>query len=138
MPPACCGNVHTDQKSGLNWAWMEWGRASAVLSGAICGLVGFLIASGTHGTLYSNVAGGAGFTGITVCWLAQLNPFAMIVIALMLSVLSKGASTLQSAMGIPASITDILTGIILLSMLGCEFFINYKMHFRKSSDKEAA
>ncbi|MBR3302090.1 MAG: ABC transporter permease, partial [Firmicutes bacterium] len=64
--------------------------------------------------------------------------FAMIVIALMLSVLSKGASTLQSAMGIPASITDILTGIILLSMLGCEFFINYKMHFRKSSDKEAA
>ena len=56
----------------------------------------------------------------------------------MLSVLSKGASTLQSAMGIPASITDILTGIILLSMLGCEFFINYKMHFRKSSDKEAA
>ena len=57
---------------------------------------------------------------------------------LMLSVLSKGASTLQSAMGIPASITDILTGIILLSMLGCEFFINYKMHFRKSSDKEAA
>ena len=111
---------------------------TAALSGAICGLVGFLVVSGTDGTLYADVAGGAGFTAITVCWLAQLNPFAMIVIALMLSVLSKGASTLQSAMGIPASITDILTGIILLSMLGCEFFINYKMHFRKSSDKEAA
>ncbi len=111
---------------------------TAALSGAICGLVGFLVVSGTDGTLYADVAGGAGFTAITVCWLAQLNPFAMIVIALMLSVLSKGASTLQSAMGIPASITDILTGIILLSMLGCEFFINYKMHFRKSAEKEAA
>ncbi len=113
-------------------------KRTAALSGAICGLVGFMVVSGSDGTLYSDVAGGAGFTAITVCWLAQLNPFAMIVIALMLSVLSKGASTLQSAMGIPASITDILTGIILLSMLGCEFFINYKMHFRKSAEKEAA
>ena len=110
---------------------------TAVLSGAICGLVGFLIASGTHGTLYSNVAGGAGFTGITVCWLAQLNPFAMIVIALLLGVLTKGSSTLQTSMAIPASITDIITGIILLCMLGCEFFINYKMHFREHHAKEA-
>lgn len=110
---------------------------TAVLSGAICGLVGFLIASGTHGTLYSNVAGGAGFTGITVCWLAQLNPFAMIVIALLLGVLTKGSSTLQTSMSIPASITDIITGIILLCMLGCEFFINYRMHFRENHTKEA-
>ncbi len=110
---------------------------TAVLSGAICGLVGFLIASGTHGTLYSNVAGGAGFTGITVCWLAQLNPFAMIVIALLLGVLTKGSSTLQTSMSIPASITDIITGIILLCMLGCEFFINYRMHFRENHAKEA-
>ncbi|MBQ6671544.1 MAG: ABC transporter permease [Firmicutes bacterium] len=110
---------------------------TAVLSGAICGLVGFLIASGTHGTLYSNVAGGAGFTGITVCWLAQLNPFAMIVIALLLGVLTKGSSTLQTSMAIPASITDIITGIILLCMLGCEFFINYRMHFRENHAKEA-
>ena len=110
---------------------------TALLSGGICGLVGFLVASGTHGTLYSNVAGGAGFTGITVCWLAQLDPFAMVVIAVLLSVLSKGSSTLQTSMGIPASITDIITGIILLCMLGCEFFINYKIHFRKA-EKEAA
>ena len=111
---------------------------TAALSGAICGLVGFLVASGTHGTLYSNVAGGAGFTGITVCWLAQLNPFAMIVIALLLGVLTKGSSTLQTSMGIPASITDIITGIILLCMLGCEFFINYRIHFRGHHEKEVA
>ena len=110
---------------------------TAILSGAICGLVGFMVCSGSDMTLYSNVAGGAGFTAITVCWLAQLNPFAMIAISILLGILTRGSSTLQTAMGIPASITDILTGIILLCMLGCEFFINFKLYFRGKHGKEA-
>ena len=109
---------------------------TAILSGAICGLVGFMVSSGSDMTLYANVAGGAGFTAITVCWLAQLNPFAMIAISVLFGILTRGSSTLQTAMGIPSSITDILTGIILLCMLGCEFFINYKIHFREKHAKE--
>lgn len=100
---------------------------NAALSGAICGLVGFMIASGANQTLYSGVAGGVGFTAITVAWLSQLNPFAMIFIAVLLGVLSKGASSLQTALAVPASISDILTGVILLCLLGCEFFINYEV-----------
>ena len=130
-----------DSENTARYAGMNVPRIimrTAALSGAIAGLVGFMIASGTHGTLYSNVAGGAGFTAITVCWLAQLNPFAMVVIAVLLAVLSRGASTLQTSMKIPSSISDIITGIILLCMLGCEFFINYKIHIRRSEGKEAA
>ncbi len=112
---------------------------TALLSGAICGLVGYMVASGANQTLYSGVAAGVGFTAITVCWLSQLNPFAMIAIAFMLGVLSKGASVLQTSLSIPASISDIITGIILLCMLGCEFFINYRMIFRGHTEgKEAA
>ncbi len=103
---------------------------TAMISGAIAGLVGFMLAAGTNQTLHADIAGGVGFTAITVCWLAHLNPFAMIVIAAMLAVLTKGANSLQTAMQVPASISDIITGIILLCMLGCEFFINYKMIFR--------
>lgn len=103
---------------------------TALFSGAISGLVGFLIVSGTNYTLLSTVAGGVGFTAITVCWLAQLNPFAMIAISLVLAVLEKGASAIQTSLKVPASISDILTGLILLCMLGCEFFINYRMNFR--------
>ena len=110
---------------------------TAALSGAICGLIGFMQASGVNMTLYSDVAGGVGFTAITVAWLSQLNPFAMIIIAVLLAVLSKGSSSLQTALAVPASISDIITGIILLCMLGCEFFINYKMIFRgKESGNE--
>jgi len=103
---------------------------TAVLSGAICGMVGFMQASGVNMTLYADVAGGVGFTAITVAWLSQLNPFAMVAVAILLAVLSKGASSLQTALAVPSSISSIITGIILLCMLGCEFFVNYRMIFR--------
>ena len=108
-----------------------------LLSGAICGLVGYMVASGANNTLSSDVAGGVGFTAITVAWLAQLNPFAMIVISMLLAVLSKGAGELQTRMKVPTSISDIITGIFLFCMLACEFFINYRIIFR-GSQKEAA
>ena len=129
---------NTARYAGMNVAKVT--LRTAALSGAICGLVGFLTASGVNQTLYSNVAGGVGFTAITVCWLSQLNPFAMIVISLLLAVLSRGSSGLQTALGIPASISDIITGVILLCMLGCEFFINYRIIWRhkETAGKEAA
>ena len=119
---------NTARYAGMNVAKVT--LRTAALSGAICGLVGFLTASGVNQTLYSDVAGGVGFTAITVCWLSQLNPFAMIVISLLLAILSRGSSGLQTALGIPASISDIITGVILLCMLGCEFFINYRIIWR--------
>ena len=104
------------------------------LSGAISGLVGFIVASGANNTLYDGVAAGVGFTAITVAWLAQLNPFAMIGISALLAVLEKGADTLQTRMNVPASISDIITGIFLFCMLGCEFFINYRLVWRGHHD----
>ena len=115
---------------------------SAGLSGAIAGVVGFLLVSGANNTLYSGVAAGAGFTAITVAWLAQLNPFAMVGISALLAVLQKGADTLNTQMGIPTSLSDVITGVLLFFMLGCEFFINYKLVFRGAEErhkrKEAA
>ena len=126
---------NTARYAGMNVAKVM--MRTAFFSGAICGLVGFMVASGANQTLFSGVAAGVGFTAITVAWLAQLNPFAMIVIASLLAVLAKGSSTLQTTLSIPASISDIITGIILLCMLACEFFINYRMIFRGQGRKEA-
>ena len=108
------------------------------LSGAIAGLVGFIVASGADNTLHAGVAAGVGFTAITVAWLAQLNPFAMVAISMLLAVLEKGASTLETQMAVPASISDIITGIFLFCMLGCEFFINYRLIVRGGHKEGAA
>ncbi len=130
-----------DSVNTARYAGMNVGRImmrTMCLSGGICGLVGFMVASGANMTLSDTVAAGAGFTAITVAWLAQLNPFAMIAISLLLGVLQKGADTLQTRMAVPTSISDIITGIFLFCMLGCEFFINYKIILRGSKHKEVS
>ena len=132
-----------DSVNTARYAGMNVGRImmrTMFISGAISGLVGFIVVSGANGTLYDGVAGGVGFTSITVAWLSQLNAFAMVLISLMLAVLSKGAETLQTRLAVPVSISDIITGILLFCMLGCEFFINYRLIFRskRSGGKEGA
>ncbi len=128
-----------ESENTARYAGMNVGRIvmrTMFISGAISGLVGFIVSAGANTTLYDGVAAGVGFTAITVAWLAKLNPFGMVGISVLLAVLEKGADTLQTRMAVPASISDIITGIFLFCMLGCEFFIEYKMIFR--SRKEVA
>ena len=108
---------------------------SFIVSGAIAGIVGFILVSGIKYTLSDSVAGGVGFTGITVAWLAQLNAFGMVLISFFLAILEKGASTINTVTNnaIPESMSDMLTGIILFCMLGSEFFIRYRLIFRGRS-----
>ena len=130
-------SLNTARYAGMNVGYVM--MRTMFISGAISGLVGFIIASGADNTLYSGVANGVGFTSITVAWLSQLNAFVMIIISMMLAILSKGAETLQTVLNVPASISDIITGLLLFCMLGCEFFINYRLIFRskKHNAKEA-
>ena len=130
-----------DSINTARYAGMNVGRVmmrTMFLSGAISGLVGFIIVSGANGTLNADVAGGVGFTAITVAWLSQLNAFAMILISGMLAILEKGAETLQTRLAVPTSISDIITGILLFCMLGCEFFINFRLIFRTKGAKKTA
>lgn len=129
-------SINTARYAGMNVKKVT--IRTACLSGGIAGLVGFMVCSGALTTLNSGVAAGVGFTAITVCWLAQLNPFAMIVISVLLGALSKGADSVQTAFNVPTPISGIITGIILLCLLGCEFFINYRMIFRDKHEKEVA
>lgn len=127
-----------DSENTARYAGMDVTKVivrTAMISGAISGLVGFMLASGANQTIYSGIAANNGFTAITVAWLSQLNPFAMVLISLLLAGLSKGSSSLKTAMGVPGSISDIITGIILLCLLGCEFFINYRLIFRHKEEK---
>lgn len=125
-----------DSENTARYAGMNVPRIimrTTFLSGAMSGLVGYMLSAGASNTLTHGIAGGIGFTAITVCWLAQMNPFAMIGISILLAILEKGAETLQTRMNVPASISEILIGMILLAMLGCEFFINYEMHFERKA-----
>ena len=108
-----------------------------IISGALCGLAGFLLVSGTDHTVTRDTAGGQGFTAIMVSWLAKFDPLMMVVAAALIIFLQKGAGEISTQFSLNKSFADIITGIIIFFIIGCEFFINYRLIFR-SSRKEAA
>ena len=107
-----------------------------IISGAVCGLAGFLLVSGTNHTISKELAGGMGFTAIMVSWLAKFNPIVMVITSFLIVFLQRGASEIATAFRLNESVADILTGIIIFFIIGCEFFINYQIN-RRSKQKEA-
>ena len=97
------------------------------LSAGICGLAGMLQVSGPDRQLTDAVAGGRGFTAVSVVWLARLSPVGCMVVSFLFAVLQKGCSMMQTEYRIPASMSDILQGIILFCVLGAEFFLQYRL-----------
>lgn len=106
------------------------------LSGALCGIAGLLIVGGASHSISAETAGGRGFTAIMVSWLAKFNPLLMVFSSLLIVFLERGAGEVATVFSLNKSFSDILTGIILFFIIGCEFFINYKLHFRRQAKEE--
>lgn len=107
-----------------------------ILSGAICGLVGLLLVGFINHTVTTTIAGGQGFTAVLVSWMSKFNPISMIFSSTLIIFMSRGAGEISTNFGLNQSFGDILTGIILFFLIGCEFFISYKLSFRKKKGKE--
>ena len=107
-----------------------------IISGAVCGLAGFLLVSGTIHTIAKELAGGMGFAAIMVSWLAKFNPIVMVITSFLIVFLQRGAGEIATAFRLNESVADILTGIIIFFIIGCEFFINYQIN-KRSKQKEA-
>ena len=107
-----------------------------LISGALCGLCGFMIVAGRDQTISTTTAGGNGFTAIIVAWLAKFNTFYMALISFLLIFLQRGASEIASAYSLNEYAADIITGIILFFILGSEFFINYRVILRSGKEAE--
>jgi simple sugar transport system permease protein len=60
----------------------------------------------------------------------------MIVTAAFVTFLDQGASQISTSFRIDSSFPDMMVGIVLFFLIGCEFFINYKLKFRSSHKKE--
>ena len=102
-------------------------------SGAICGLAGLLLVGGIHHTVSTSLVGGQGFTAVMVSWLAAFNPVVMILTSALLIFMGSGANQLASSCGLNQSFGDILTGVLIFFIIGSEFFVQYKISFRKKN-----
>ena len=67
-----------------------------------------------------------------VAWLAKFNPLMMILSSLLIAFLTRGMGQVQTDFGITNNaVTNIIVGIIYFIIIGCEFFISYKLNFNK-------
>lgn len=103
-----------------------------IISGVLCGLTGFLIGAGLDHSITSDAIGGQGFTAIMVSWLAKFNPLFMVITAGLVIFLQTGAGQISETFDVQGAMPNIIVGIILFFIIGCEFFLNYEVHFRKS------
>ena len=100
-----------------------------LLSGAVCGLVGFLLVNGTSHTLNSDLVSGRGFTGILVAWLGHFNPFEMIFTAFLVAFITLGGSYAGDVLRFGNSYSKVLIGIFFFVFIASEFFLKYKVNF---------
>ena len=101
-----------------------------ILSGVLCGVAGLLLVAGTDHSLSINTVGGRGFTAILVAWLGKFNPFIMVATSALYLFIAQGAKFTGETSQMGDSFADIIVGIFFFFVIGCEFFINYKVKLR--------
>ncbi len=87
---------------------------SFIVSGAIAGLGGALELLGTQLRLINGFGAGYGFDGVAMALIASLHPIAGIVVAIFFAALRVGSTTMQTATGVPTSVSDIIQALVIV------------------------
>ncbi|HUF38649.1 MAG TPA: ABC transporter permease [Anaerolineales bacterium] len=103
-----------------------------MLSGALAGLAGMSEISGVVHRLQERISPGYGFTGIIVAWLAKLNPFAVIVVAILFGALIVAGREIQ-----PSGLSNLLQGIILFFVISSDVLLRYRLRLTRVASVEA-
>lgn len=104
-----------------------------LLGGVICGVLGFMYAGSVSHTINQEV-GGLGFTAILVAWLAAFDPAVMVLTSFLVVFLDSGAKFVSTQFQLNSNdYANIVIGIIFFFVIGCEFFIRFKLQLNKKS-----
>ncbi len=128
-------SVNTARYAGINVKKVI--IRTMLISGALCGVAGMLLVSGTDHTITPNTAAGRGFTAIMVSWLAKFNPLFMVLTSLLLVFMERGAIEISTVFGLNTSFSEIIAGIIIFFIIGSEFFINYSIKRTHAKEVES-
>ena len=101
--------------------------ASVMVSGAMAGVAGFVVASGQEGRLTQAFYQGYGFSGILIAFLARNNPLAAAVVALLVAALFVTGRSLQVFYQVPFAMVQLIQAIIVISVAASDFFIRHRL-----------
>lgn len=100
-----------------------------LVSAGAAGLAGFGEVAGIHQRLVDpgSLSLGYGYTAIIVALLARKNPVAALVTALLLGWVAASGDVMKISLGLPSQITGVTSGLVLLSIIGSEPFLRYRL-----------
>jgi ABC-type uncharacterized transport system permease subunit len=101
-----------------------------IASGGLAGLAGAFEVAGPMGQLTPHVSIGYGFTAIIVAFVGRLHPLGVVLGSLLLSVFLIGGELAQSRVGMPAALTGVFQGVLLVSLLAADTFVNFRARWR--------
>jgi len=102
------------------------------ISGMLAGLAGAVQMLGVQHRLYDSFSSGYGFTAIVVALLANNNPFGVILASIFFASLSTGGQSMQLVSGVPAHLTDVISGIIIFLVATKDIVQRVQKRWRKS------
>lgn len=111
---------------------------TAILSGVVCGIVGFLLSAGGSHTITTTIVNGRGFTAILVCWAGNFSVPLMLLYSFLITFVSSGSGTASSALPYSGAISEVVTALFFVIIIASTFFVNFNVHIpilRKLIDK---
>lgn len=111
--------LRSNPRAGLV-AGLDFGRNALIvmaLGGALAGLAGIAETASIQGRLQSDIAGGAGFSGFLVAWLARNHCLRIIPLSLLVGALLASGDGLQMLAQVPSSVTLVIQGLLFVAVL---------------------
>ena len=106
-----------------------------LFTGAIMGIIGFLIVCAINQTFNDSIVGGKGFTGVLIAWLGHFDPAEIALFSFLAAIMEQGTTKASSTVRMSSfQFSKICTGIFFFVIIGCEFFSNYQI--KRHHDKE--
>lgn len=117
-------NPKAAEYAGVNIAWMT--VLVFMVSGGLAGLAGMSEVGGIIHRLQDRISPGYGFTAIIIAWLAKLNPWAIVPVAIIFGGLLIGSREIQ-----PSGLARMLQGILLFTLIGTEVLNRYRIQIHR-------
>jgi simple sugar transport system permease protein len=89
-------------------------------SGALAGLAGGVEVLGVTFALYENISPGYGYTAIAVALLARLDPWRVVITALLFGALEAGAGAMQRDAGVPSTLVSVIEAALILAVVALQ------------------
>jgi simple sugar transport system permease protein len=107
-----------------------------LVSGGLAGVAGIVQVSGLHFRMIEDISGGIGFTAIAVTLLANNQPLGLLLSACVLAGLDVGANAMQYRAHVPASVVDLIQGLVILFVVGREFLTRRLLARQRALDEK--